>query len=64
MAALEFTDRASLELPTFCAVLPSRVPPVSPIEVDVVALVINLEAVRGQAENITAAMNATSEAQC
>ena len=34
-----------------------------PSEVDVVALAINLEAFREQMENITAAMNAMSEAQ-
>ena len=63
MAALEFADRASRDLPTFYATLSSRVPTVSPSEVDAVALVINLEALRGLAENITAALNAMSEAQ-
>ena len=54
MAALEFADRAGLKLPTFCAVIASRVPAVSPSEVDVVTLAINLEALRGQVEIITA----------
>ena len=62
LAALEFADRASLKLPTLCAVVSSRVPSVSRNEVDVAALAINLEALRGQVENITA-MNVMSEAQ-
>ena len=52
-----------INLPTFAVVNARRVPTVTPSEVDVVALAVNLEALNSKVESMSTNLNALRETQ-
>ena len=58
---LQFGERMEINLPTFAAVTTRRVPTVTPSEVDVVALAVNLEALNSNVKSMSININALRE---
>ena len=60
---LQFGERMKINLPTFAVVNTHRVPTVTPSEVDVVALAVNLEALNSKVESLSTHLNALRKTQ-
>ena len=59
---LQFGERMKIKLPTF-AVVNTRVSTVTPSEIDVVALAVNLEALNSKVESLSTNLNSLRETQ-
>ena len=60
---LQFGKRMKINVPMFAVVITRRVPTVTPSEVDVVALTVNLEALNSKVESLSTNLNALRETQ-
>ena len=60
---LQFGERMKINVPTFAVVNTRRVPTVTPSEVDVVALAVNLKALNSKFESLSTNLNALRETQ-